>query len=117
MMSFDQNLNLGGYFTLGRCPEPLLNKTPPSEPRAKTPNASEKVDFFLGRVKLLEATGLPSTPTLLGPENSSGSPRGGFCFSDFSHPLLSNEFKPFFVQIPAEEKKSNHSAVFLLLCK
>jgi hypothetical protein len=66
--------------------------------------------------------GLPSSLTLLDGESSSGSPQGGFCFSDFSHTLLSNEFKPFLVQIPAEEKKkkkknSNHSAVFLLLCK
>jgi hypothetical protein len=49
--------------------------------------------------------GLPSSLTLLDGESSSGSPQGGFCFSDFSHTLLSNEFKPFLVQIPAEEKK------------
>lgn len=120
LMFFDQNLNQGGYFTCGDA----LSSEPdsPSEPRAKPPAAGArkgpwKRGFFPGRVKLLEWTGpcLDSNPSLS--RKRLREPQRGLCRSDFSHTLLSNEFKPFLVQIPTEEKKSNHSAVFLLLCK
>lgn len=105
MTSFDQKPEPRGLFHLGQV------ACPSSEPVAKFPKTNtgkgsqKKVVFPPGRVKLLERKGLASTPALFTPENSPGSPRGGFCCSDFSHTLLSNEFKPFLVQIPIEERK------------
>lgn len=109
-ISFDPNLNpwdtsLGanGLFTLGTwCSRLSQGLRPPNQAPEKGPRRRR---YILGRVKLLARTGLASTPALLPPEHSSASPRGGFGCSDFSHTLLSNEFKPFLVQIPTEEKK------------
>lgn len=61
LMCWDQNLNQGGEFPWGRLPDPPLNLTLASEPRAKSPETSaskgprKQVIFFPpGRVKLLE---------------------------------------------------------------
>lgn len=42
LMSFDQNLNRGGYFTWGRVPVPSLTLIPPSGPRTKVPKAKTR---------------------------------------------------------------------------
>lgn len=107
MASFDQKPEPRGLFHLEQvaCPssEPVTNIW--AKELSFLKQKLGKVVFPPGRVKLLEGKGLASTPALFTPENSPGSPRGGFCCSDFSHTLLSNEFKPFLVQIPTEERK------------
>ena len=61
-------------------------------------------DFWLGQLNVSSEQALPQLPTPSIQKAALGAPEGAFS-ADFSHSLLSNEFKAFLVQIPTEEEE------------